>query len=179
MTAEVESSETNLSIIEHLSKKAFEDPHSRHVTALLDQFQHEGPNGKHQCLVFEPMGAAVTSFLETLPKNNGKRYKRYPKWVTQKILSHALRGLAFLHRNGVVHGDLKPGNILFSIDNIDTVQEDGLKQDEASTEVPVERIDGEKDRWAPKKLFLEQSLHHRIKLDSRLVVKLSDLGACK
>lgn len=131
--------------------------------------------------MFEPMGATAASLVESLPENYPKHpdlVERYPKWVAQKLLAHTLRGLAFLHRNGVVHGDVQPGNLLFSIDNIENVQENELKQDKASTEVPVERIDGKMDRWAPKKLYLNQSLHGRVKLDSQLLVKLSDLGAC-
>ncbi|KAL7776416.1 hypothetical protein CFE70_006832 [Pyrenophora teres f. teres 0-1] len=166
------SSETEILIHKHLSENASEDPRSRHVTALLDEFQHEGPNGKHRCLAFEPMGATATSLvdyltgnnpnIELLDKNNPPEEEysdendseeeyfdqdnpqiiysavRYPKWIAQKILGHALRGLAFLHRNGIVHGDLHPGNILFSIDNIHTMGENELLQDEASTKIVTE-----------------------------------------
>ncbi|KAF7441912.1 SPS1, serine threonine protein kinase [Pyrenophora tritici-repentis] len=180
MAANVELSETELSILQHLSTKAIGDPYSRHVTVLLDEFQHKGPNGKHQCLVFEPMGETAASLVEELPENKPQRHgkvSRYPKWVVRKILTHALRGLAFLHRNGVIHGDVQPGNILFSIDSIEGVEEKELLQDEASTEVLVERLDGKTDLWAPKKLFFKQSLHDRIKLDSELMVKLFDLGS--
>jgi hypothetical protein len=33
------------------------------------------------------------------------------------------------------------------------------------------------DRWAPKNLYLQQSLHDRVELTTELVVKLSDLGS--
>ncbi|KAE8831049.1 hypothetical protein PTNB85_07636 [Pyrenophora teres f. teres] len=205
------SSETEILIHKHLSENTSEDPRSRHVTALLDEFQHEGPNGKHRCLAFEPMGATATSLvdyltgnnpnIELLDKNNPPEEEysdendseeeyfdqdnpqiiysavRYPKWIAQKILGHALRGLAFLHRNGIVHGDLHPGNILFSIDNIHTMGENELLQDEASTKIVVRRVGEERGRSTPMTLFLAQYLHKHIKLDSRLVIKLSDLGA--
>ncbi|KAI2475014.1 serine protein [Pyrenophora tritici-repentis] len=72
MAANVELSETELSILQHLSTKAIGDPYSRHVTVLLDEFQHKGPNGKHQCLVFEPMGETAASLVEELPENKPK-----------------------------------------------------------------------------------------------------------
>jgi len=176
------NAETELTILKYLSEKSSEDLDSRHIMTLLDEFQHEGPNGKHQCLVFEPMGATTASLVAELPENKSMVYgkvERYPKWIAKKILAHALRGLAFLHRNGVIHADAQPGNILFSMYDMDSFEENEVKQDEASTRVLVERTDGKTDQWAPQKLFLAQSLHEHINLDSRLVVKLSDLGACK
>jgi serine/threonine protein kinase len=180
MIAKAASSTTELSILEKISSVASKDSDSQHITILLDEFQHEGPNGKHQCLVSEAMGATVASFMEELPENKPKMYgkvERYPKWMAKKILLHALRGLSVLHRNGVVHGDFQPGNILFSIQGIDNIKEDELVQDESTTAIPVKRLDGKMDRWAPKALYLKQSLHDRIELTEELRVKLSDLGS--
>jgi serine/threonine protein kinase len=140
MIAKAASSATELSILEKISSVASKDPDSRHITILLDEFQHEGPNGKHQCLVFEAMGITAASLVEELPENKPKMYgkvERYPKWMAKKILLHALRGLAFLHRNGVVHGDIQPGNILFSVQGIDNIKEGELVQDESTTAIPL------------------------------------------
>ncbi|KAH9874832.1 hypothetical protein J1614_004319 [Plenodomus biglobosus] len=178
--AKAASSATELSIHEKVSSLSSKDPNSQYITILLDAFQHEGPNGKHQCLVFEVMGATAASLVEELPENKPKMYgkvERYPKWVAKKILLHTLRGLAFLHRNGVVHGDIQPGNLLFSVQGIDEIKEGELMQDESTTAIPLQRLDGKMDRWAPKNLYLKQSLHDRVKLTSELLVKLSDLGS--
>src|SRR6267378_655915 len=54
------------------------------VTELLDKFDHEGPNGVHLCLVFEPMGPSVNSMVEELPCFNpfyGHMKIRYPFWM--------------------------------------------------------------------------------------------------
>jgi non-specific serine/threonine protein kinase len=180
MITKAASSATELSILEKLSSLASVDPKSQHVTVLLDEFQHEGPNGKHQCLVFEVMGATAASLVEELPKNKPKMYgkvSRYPKWVAKRILLHSLRGLAFLHRSGVVHGDMQPGNLLFSVQDIHTVEEDELKQDEQTTTILLRRLDRKIDKWAPKNLYLQQSLQDRVKLTPELLVKLSDLGS--
>jgi serine/threonine protein kinase len=180
MIAKAASSATELFILEKISSVTSKDADSQHVTILLDAFQHEGPNGKHQCLVFEAMGATAASFVEELPENKPKMYgkvERYPKWVAHRILLHALRGLACLHRNGIVHGDIQPGNMLFSVQEIDRIKEDELVQDEAATAIPLQRLDGKMDRWAPKNLYLKQSLHDHVKLTPDLSVKLSDLGS--
>lgn len=180
MVAKIASSATELSILKMISSAASEDPDSQHITVLLDEFQHEGPNGKHQCLVFEVMGVTAASLVGELPENNPKmayKVERYPKWIAKRILLHALKGLAFLHRNGVVHGDFQPGNILFSVKGIDDIKEEELLQDESTTAIPVQRKDGKIDRWAPKTLYLKQSLHHRVELTPELLVKLSDLGS--
>lgn len=169
-------------MLDHLSKLAPRDTRSQHVTVLLDSFLHWGINGKHQCLVFEPMGATAASLVEELPENKPKMYgirQRYPKWMAKKILLHALRGLAFLHENGIVHGDVQPGNLLFSIENIEHVSEDALKQDEASTAIPIHRTDGKTDKWAPKNLYLKQPLYDHVQVGPELCVKLSDLGSGK
>jgi serine/threonine protein kinase len=180
MIAKAASSATELSILEKFSSVVSKDSDSQHVTILLDAFQHEGPNGKHQCLIFEAMGETAASLVEELPENKPKMYgkvERYPKWIAQRILLHALRGLACLHRNGIVHGDIQPGNMLFSVQDIDKIKEEKLVQDEAATAIPLQRLDGKMDRWAPKNLYLKQSLHDYVKLTPDLSVKLSDLGS--
>ncbi|KAF2177563.1 serine/threonine-protein kinase SRPK3 [Zopfia rhizophila CBS 207.26] len=180
MVAKAPTTNTELCILNYLSKLAPRDTKAQYVTVLLDTFQHQGINGKHQCLVFEPMGATAASLVEELPENKPKMYgkrQRYPKWMAKNILLHALRGLAFLHQNGVVHGDVQPGNLLFSIEDISPAGEDNLKQDEASTAIPLHRVDGKADRWAPKNLYLKQPLYDRVQLGPELCVKLSDLGS--
>jgi non-specific serine/threonine protein kinase len=180
MDAKASATSTELSILDYLSN--LRDPNAQHIMELLGTFHHEGPNGKHLCMVFKPMGSTAASLVEELPENQPKMYgkrQRYPKWVAKRILLHALRGLAFLHQNGVVHGDVQPGNLLFSINNLDSVEEEELRQDETSGTVPLERVDGKIDRWAPTNLYLKQSLHDRVQVDSTLHVKLSGLGAGK
>lgn len=179
MVAKASTTDIELSILNHLAQLAPEDTNSEHVTTLLDTFTHDGPNGIHRCLVFEPMGPTAASLVDELPENKPKKFgkpQRYPYWIAKRVLHHTLRGLAFLHQNGVVHGDVQPGNLLFAIDDISAMSEAEVKQDETSTAVPVERVDRKDDRWAPKQLYLKQSLHQRVRLGSDLCVKLSDLG---
>ncbi|KAH6637570.1 kinase-like domain-containing protein [Boeremia exigua] len=115
-TAKSTITSTELTVLDHLLAAADDYPNSRHVTRLLDRFTHQGPNGIHQCLVFEVM-------------------------------------------------------------DIESLDPQELKQDEAKTAVPVQRIDGKNDLWAPKNLYLKQSLHQHVQLGQDICVKLSDFGA--
>lgn len=181
MIAKASLNVAELSIYAIISAKAPRDLNSRHITALLDHFQHQGPNGLHQCLVFEPMGASAASLVEELLENKPKMYgkrERYPKWIARRLLVHTLRGLSFLHGCGIVHGDVQPGNILFSADGLGLVQEEALRQDDA-TAVPLKRTDGKVDRWAPSRLYTQQTLHGHVQITPELMVKLSDLGSGK
>ncbi|KAF7328011.1 Protein kinase [Mycena kentingensis (nom. inval.)] len=59
---------TELAILQHLT--ATHDPMedgSQHVVQILDHFVHEGPNGRHQCLVQEVLGPSFSGCnMETL-----------------------------------------------------------------------------------------------------------------
>lgn len=74
------------------------------------------------------------------------KVERYLKSIAKKLLLHALRSLAFLHRNGVVHSDIQQGNLLFSVEDLDAIQEEKLKQDETTTAVPLQRVGGKPER---------------------------------
>ncbi|CAK4033986.1 serine threonine- kinase SRPK3 [Lecanosticta acicola] len=74
--------------------------------------------------------------------------------MAKTILRDALSGLAFLHKHDVVHGDFQPGNILFSLKDLDAVGEEKLCQDPSTISEPLCRLDGKLDPWAPKYLAL-------------------------
>ncbi|TGJ82339.1 hypothetical protein E0Z10_g6416 [Xylaria hypoxylon] len=180
--ADFPQSTDELRILHHISQVApAEAP--RYVTQLLDSFDHPGPNGLHKCLVFEPMGPTVNIMVEELPQFKPRTIYmdlRYPLEMARPILKQSLEALAFLHDNGIAHGDFQPGNILFSLDNIDSKTEDSLRQEESeedhSISPPVRRLDGKEDRWAPRYLCLGQPLTAFTSYANELKVKLSDMG---
>ncbi|KAF2963603.1 hypothetical protein GQX73_g9961 [Xylaria multiplex] len=100
--------------------------------------------------------------------------------MARAILKQSLEALAFLHENGIAHGDFHPGNILFSLNNIDSETEDLLRQDESadadSISPPVQRLDGKEDRWAPRYLCVGQPLAAFTNYTNNLKIKLSDMG---
>jgi serine/threonine-protein kinase SRPK3 len=73
---------------------------SKHIIKLLDHFQHDGPNGRHQCLVFELCGPNLQYFHERWYGANSN-----PKWALP-MMKHILEGLAFIHEAGFVHGGI-------------------------------------------------------------------------
>jgi serine/threonine protein kinase len=183
MAKQSASADTELEICGRLATVAPNDPYSKYVVMLLDSFEHSGPNGRHCCLVYEPMGSTAASMVEKLPWNTPQSFPpktlRYPKWMAKRILKHALSGLAFLHKNGVVHGDFQPGNLLFSSRELNSISENELQQDKVNITRPLRRLDGKADKWAPRYLMLKQSLHEHVDLGPDTVVKVSDFGAGK
>ncbi len=98
--------------------------------------------------------------------------------MARSILRQALLGIDFLHRIGIVHSDLQPGNLLFSATDLTSVEEIRLSQKdiERTSLVPIERQDGKVDLWAPKYLAINQPLTEFVELDPNFVIKISDMG---
>ena len=105
---------------------------------------------------------------------------RYPLHMAKSILKQSLQALAFLHENGIAHGDFQPGNILFALSNIESEPEDVLRQEEnaqtRSISPPVQRLDGKLDKWAPRYLCIAQPLAPFTSYTKGFNIKLSDLG---
>ena len=185
LVAENKQIKHELDILHHLAKSAPEDG-PQHITQLLAEFDHEGPNGIHKCLVFEPMGPSANAMVYELPQFKPRKYGmqiRYPPQLAKRILKQTLQGLGFLHKNGVAHGDFQPGNILFAIEFIDSDTEASLRQEENvetySISAPVERLDGKEDKWAPRYLCMGQPLAAYARFPENIQVKLSDMGGGK
>ncbi|KAI2615149.1 serine protein kinase [Hypoxylon sp. NC1633] len=173
---------SELQILRHIAQIAPIDG-ARYITQLSDHFEHCGPNGVHKCLVFEPMAASVNSMVEELPQfKPRKRWMniRYPPQMAKSILKQSLQALKFLHELGVAHGDFQPGNIFFTLDNIDSKPEDELRQKEdvqaRSISEPVQRLDGKQDRWAPRYLCVAKPLVPSTPCDEGSGIKLADMG---
>ncbi|KAB8255639.1 kinase-like domain-containing protein [Aspergillus pseudonomiae] len=182
LVSKISGSTTELRILRHFAEAAPAEA-ARHVTPLLGEFEHHGPNGVHRCLVFEPMGPSVNTMVEELPQFNPRRQGmkvRYPLWMAKSILKQSLQALAFLHENGIAHGDFQPGNILFTLSDIASTPEDVLQQEEdvqaRSISAPVERLDGKPDRWAPRYLCVAQPLVPFTYYAEGFKIKLSDMG---
>nr|AFO69294.1 serine protein kinase [Epichloe gansuensis] len=182
LIAEASGQANEVRILRHIAGAAPAEG-QRHITQLLGEFEHRGPNGTHKCLVFEPMGPSVNTMVEELPQFNPRRREmkvRYPPDMAKSILKQSLQALAFLHSNGVAHGDFQPGNMLFSLQDLDSVAEDGLRQEEdvqaRSISPPVQRLDGKEDVWAPRYLCIAQPLASFTCHDRGFKIKLSDMG---
>jgi serine/threonine protein kinase len=158
---------------------------SNYITPLLGHFYHTGPNGKHLCLVLEPMGGNTNHLVEEVPsiwpQKPDRTENRYPLWMAKLVLREVLESLAFLHAQGVAHGDLRPQHMLFALEDLHDVPEDELKTDvdnnpRRSISPPVKRLDGKEDWWAPEYLAVPQSLYEYTNFARGFKVRLCDFG---
>ena len=85
-------------ILEHLSHGPASHPGKKHIIQLLDRFEHEGPNGTHPCLVFEPLGLSLQSEAGLYPS------WRLPGKIPWEALRQTVQAIAYIHANGVGHG---------------------------------------------------------------------------
>lgn len=176
----VENSE--LSILRYLNQRGSSDKRSMHIIPLLDSFGEQGPNGKHLCLVSEALGPSVAAVLEWTPSYRsldraGNNCYRYPLWICKRILKQVLLGLAYLHSQGVVHGDIHAGNVLFATAPI--LDNDQFNQINESGNMVVKRLDGTIDTSAPRYMPITRPLFRQTHRSSGFIVKISDLGSGK
>ncbi|KAL8858289.1 MAG: hypothetical protein Q9178_005152 [Gyalolechia marmorata] len=88
-------------------------PGHKHVTQLLDWFHHDGPNGRHLCLVLELLGPQVQAVAE-----RGQNY-RLDGNLARRVSRQLLYATNYLHSCGVVHGDIHTGNVLFRVPELE------------------------------------------------------------
>ncbi|KAL3455944.1 kinase-like domain-containing protein [Aspergillus heterothallicus] len=137
---------------------------------LLDHFRITGPNGTHQVLVYEPMGASVAEVKDTLFPGGP-----FPLWTAKSILWQTLLGLDFMLGNGVAHGDVQPRNLLFTLQGLDGRGEAEVAQDRdiPLTVVQTGEVDGVK---LPRYIVPADSLMRYLDVSRPFTVKVSDLG---
>ncbi|KAG6072597.1 hypothetical protein E4U16_005243 [Claviceps sp. LM84 group G4] len=82
------------------------------VLELLDVFVVEGPNGFHQCL--------VTEVVSPLSDEDAAQHWSFD--VARQIVE----GFAFLHGEGIVHGDPHSGNLGIALPQLEQFEEDDI-----------------------------------------------------
>lgn len=71
-----------------------------YIVQLLDSFSHHGPNGIHQCLVFELLGPAVDIVLQDYSEGCDKLDPE----IILRMSTQLLRAIKFIHSAGMCHG---------------------------------------------------------------------------
>ncbi|KAI0104252.1 kinase-like domain-containing protein [Nemania sp. FL0031] len=97
-----------LEILQHLQADDLDShPGRRNVTQLLDSFFHEGPNGRHLCVVLELLGVSWVA--------ENSQNCRLKADFARRVSGHVAEAVAYLHSRGVAHGDIHMGNILLRL----------------------------------------------------------------
>ena len=114
LTAEASKIRNELGCLQYLSSK----PSSNHpgqdyisVSFLDRYFWLGGPNGRHLVLVSKASGPSVSQMTEW-----GIRIRES---VARKIALQVTQGLAYLHSEGICHGNLTSADVLFQLTNFD------------------------------------------------------------
>lgn len=100
MSAECYGSEKDIyerDILKHLRDGSQEEIGYPFVCHLVDDFEHNGPNGTHVCLVYELMGEELASFGLWFEK------KMIPYNVMRKFALQLICALDFAHICNVIH----------------------------------------------------------------------------
>lgn len=130
-----------------------------HVVTLLDHFKCVGPNGEHDCLVFEPMGPSVVAlFGRSIPYREGRSMSR-----------QLLTALQCLHNLRLAHVDTHPGNLLVSLTRpIEGLSEGGKSMSTQSN--------GKRNPCAPRHIHQGRPLTEFWDDKAPTKLKLSDFG---
>lgn len=75
----------------------------------------------HPCVVFDVYGDSLNDLIKYCKKQDCG----IPAQVVKKITRELLTGLSYLHKNNIIHTDIKPSNILMN-HKVDNVTEDNI-----------------------------------------------------
>ncbi|KAK7960475.1 CMGC kinase [Apiospora saccharicola] len=84
-----------------------EDALDNGVALPLETFWIESPNGRHLCLVLPVLGPKLSDLMEQMPGDDPTRINH--------IGYQVVKGMDFLHRHGICHGDFRPQNVLLKL----------------------------------------------------------------
>lgn len=71
----------------------------KHTVHMLDNFDLEGPNGCHKCLVYELLGPDIPDTIDAHFSDG-----RLPGKLAKAIAKQSLIGLDSLHQQNIGHG---------------------------------------------------------------------------
>jgi serine/threonine protein kinase len=111
ITADSSKGSRELLNLQLLEKRSQGSLCSKYIVQLLDSFVHQGPNGQHQCLVFELLGPTVDRVLEAYNESQNKLETR----LILRMSKQLLEAIKFIHDAGMGHGGNAKFYLLFSI----------------------------------------------------------------
>ncbi|KAL7930727.1 kinase-like domain-containing protein [Trichoderma chlorosporum] len=138
------------------------------ICHLIDDFEHQGPNGTHVCFVFELMGETLYTFGDWFRSNGMIPYGVIHRFAIQLVLA-----LDFAHCHNVIHTDIKPDNIFVKFRDYSLIESGYLK------EIPIPQQDRKDMEYRPVPsqplrwfYFTDADVAHKIEFD----IVLGDWG---
>lgn len=77
------------------------------IMGLNDAFDYDTNEGPHRCFVMDLMAGSIYSVIKMKRYESGLSFS-----VVLKMVYQILQGLSKLHSEGIIHGDVKPENVL-------------------------------------------------------------------
>ncbi|KAK3896577.1 protein kinase dsk1 [Staphylotrichum tortipilum] len=112
-------------------------PGRKHITQLIDCFHHDGPNGRHLCLVLGLLGPKASSINDECPQY------RLDGLVARSVSRQLLLAVDYLYSAGIAHGDIHAGNVLFCVPELESAPLELVLEDLGPPVIgKIERRDG-------------------------------------
>ncbi|KAI1841171.1 hypothetical protein JX266_012638 [Neoarthrinium moseri] len=139
----------DLKIVELLEKSGAQsaDWEMAHIQLPKEHFWLQGPNGRHLCLVLPLLGRPIKCRKEL--GLSGAALD-----IVKDLLLQVAKSLQFLHQSNIVHGDLRPDNILLQLEDTGKISKEEMIQiiGTPSVEEVGRRIDELPGPYAPEYL---------------------------
>lgn len=118
--ASISTFHNELDVLQYISKIKSDHPGRIYsaISLLLRYFWINGPNGRHLALVFGVCGPSISRLYDW--------NIRLRTHLARSLALQVTKGLAYLHSEGICHGDLSPENVLLRLTNFDSWTEKKL-----------------------------------------------------
>lgn len=93
---------------------------NKNVISLVDVLYNEQKQKMY--LILEYCVGGLQDMLESAPK------KKFPLWQAHGYFCQLIDGLEYLHSKGIVHKDIKPGNLLLALDGTLKISDFGVAE---------------------------------------------------
>jgi serine/threonine-protein kinase 11 len=93
----------------------------QNVIKLIDVF--DDPQKQKLYIVLEYCVGGLQEMLDKAPGN------RFPVWQAHKYFTQLIDGLEYLHGRGIIHKDIKPGNLLLTTDDTVKISDFGVAEE--------------------------------------------------